>query len=368
MGHLTGSKEEVYMALAQRLNRNPVGCPVNETLMEILHRIFTVSEAELGSKFPLLPMTLDKISEITGQKTAQLAVILEDMADKGLVVDFKRREETYYMLSPMVVGFFEWTFMRTGDSKLKELADLFDIYFASKEVRQEFFGSNTKMFKAMVYEELIQAVVEKEVLDYEKASEVIRKSGGGSIWLCACRHKASHHGTNCEAPMDVCTSLGGASEWLVRRGFARAATVDELLRNLERTEKYGLVHLADNVLNSPSFICNCCGCCCGVLRTISETNIMSVHPSNFIPRPEPESCIGCGTCADRCPIKAIHLEAGPNGEEIPVIDQSICLGCGVCAAGCPSGALPMERRKILHIPPQNKKEQMVQIALERKRF
>ncbi len=40
--------------------------------MEILHRLYTESEAEVGSKFPLLPMALDKISGITGRGIEEL--------------------------------------------------------------------------------------------------------------------------------------------------------------------------------------------------------------------------------------------------------------------------------------------------------
>lgn len=68
--------------------------------------------------------------------------------------------------------------------------------------------------------------VETEILTYEKASDMIRDAGGGSLTMCYCRHQAQHLGRNCIAPIeDVCTSLGGAAEWLIRRGFARPASV-----------------------------------------------------------------------------------------------------------------------------------------------
>ncbi len=41
MGHLIDAKEQVYRALAERLNRNPVGAPGSEVLMEILHHLYT---------------------------------------------------------------------------------------------------------------------------------------------------------------------------------------------------------------------------------------------------------------------------------------------------------------------------------------
>ncbi len=369
MGHIINAKEEVYRALAERLNKNPVGAPVNDILMEILHRLYTVSEAEVGSKFPLLPMPLDKIADATGYKQDELRKMLDDMANKGLVLDLPRRDGTYYMLAPMVVGFFEYTFMRVReDINMKELAELFERYFQSDGVQEEIFGSDTKMFKALVYENLIPVAVETEVLDYEKASTIIRQSGGGALGMCSCRHKATHLGKACDAPVEeVCTSLGNAARWLVHRGMAKPATVDDLLRVLDKTEKLGLVHLGDNVLKNPAYICHCCGCCCGVLRAINEGGVAAVHPSNFLPEPDAAECAGCGTCAESCHIKAIAMEDGGDGTERPVVDKEKCIGCGVCAAACPTGALTMSRRSALHVPPATKQEQFLRIAREKGR-
>jgi len=370
MGHLINGKEEVYRLLAERLNKNPVGAPVNETLMEILHRLYTETEALVGGRFPLAPVPLDRIADSTGLKKEELHKILNDMADKGLVLDLPRRDGVHYMLAPMVVGFFEYTFMRTRDElNMKELAELFEKYFESDGVRDELFGGETKMFRSLVYESLIPAAVETEVLDYEKASEIIRQSGGGALSMCSCRHKASHLGKACGAPIeDVCTSLGGAARWLISRGLARPATVDDLLRVLDRTEKLGLVHLGDNVLQKPAYICHCCGCCCGVLRSINESGINSVHPSNFIPSLEAASCAGCGTCAESCHIRAITMRDTGDGTEKPAVNRDLCIGCGVCASACPTGALTMARRSVLHIPPVNKQEQFARIAREKGRL
>ncbi len=369
MGHLINAKEEIYHALAERLSKTPEGAPINEHLMAILHRLYTESEAMVGSKFPLVPMTLDKIATITGIEENELKPILDGMSDKGLVVDFPRKNTFYYMLAPMLVGFFEYTFMRTGDRvNLKELAELFETYFHSDGVTAEIAGIDTKVMRNLVYESVIPVAVETEVLDYEKASEVIRQSGGGAITICACRHHASHLGTACNAPQEVCMSLGSVAEWIVRKGLGKLATVDDLLRVLEQTEELGLVHLCDNLMNKPTYICSCCGCCCHVLRGINEEQISATHPSNFIPSVELESCAGCGICSDRCQIHAITLADQGNGREIPVVNNAVCIGCGVCSAACPTGSLSMSRRSVLHVPPKNQKEKLTRMATEKGRL
>jgi len=369
MGHLVHQKEDVYRLLAQRLNRNPVGAPVNDTLMAILHRLYTESEAMVGSRFPLLPMTLDQMAEATGIAGRELQPILESMADKGLVLDIPRKETCFYFLAPMVIGFFEYTFMRVRHNvDMKELAGLFKTYFRDKAVAEEFAGVETRMERTLVYESVIQLAVESEVMPYERVSEVIRESGGGALSICPCRHKAAHLGTSCGAPLEVCTTLGSAAEWLVRRGMGKPATVDDLLRVLDETEKLGLVHNCDNVLNKPTFICHCCGCCCVVLDAINTTGKYFTHPSNFLPVVDPDSCTGCGICVDSCHIHAVALHDTADSAQVFTMDREKCIGCGVCASACPEDAVTMARRQTLHAPPKTLKEKFVRIAGEKGRL
>lgn len=373
MGHLTMAKDEVYRALAERLAKNPVGAVVNDTLMKILRIMYGEREAVIGSSFPMRPATIESISQKTGFSVEELKIHLENMAQKGLVADFSKQEKTYYYLSPLVVGWFEYTFMRVTDRlPMDELARLFNDYHHEKGVTEEFFGSETKMFNVLPYEDRIPADVRSEILNYEKASEMIKDSGGGSLSMCYCRHQARHMGKACDNPVeDVCTSLGKASEFLIRRGFARPASVDELLRVLEKTESLGLVHIGDNVQNNPAFICHCCGCCCGVLRSINETGVMSVHPGNFIPLADHSKCVGCGNCAKRCHVGAIEIieiVPGDKKSRKAFVKENICIGCGVCLDGCKKEALGFIRRKTVHVPPGNMKEQMMQIAAQRDRL
>ncbi len=373
MGHLGLDKEKVFKALAKRLDKNPIGAPLNETLMKILYTMYSEKEAEIGSKFPLGFATMKKLSQATGLSEEDLDQQLNNMADKGLVIDVNRKDRTYYLLTPLVIGFFEYTFMRVTDKlPMQDLAELFEQYHNEKGVTEEFFGAETKMFQTWAYESLMSEEVETEVLDYEKASHMIRAAGGGSLTMCYCRHQAMHRGKNCDAPIeDVCTSLGKASEWLIRRGFARPASVDDLLRVLEHTEELGLVHLADNVQNRPAYICHCCGCCCGALRSINEHNTQAVQPSNFIVKVNLDSCSGCGLCEKRCHVGAFEVtseELDNSNNKKALLDKSRCIGCGACVRSCKKGALTLTQRKEIYIPPKDKKEQMFRIAMENKKF
>lgn len=48
----------------------------------------------------------------------------------------------------------------------------------------------------------------------------------------------------------------------------------------------------------------------------------------------PDSCIKCGACAERCVMHTIAMDAETG---YPVVGKT-CVGCGQCATVCPQGA------------------------------
>jgi Fe-S-cluster-containing hydrogenase component 2 len=50
-----------------------------------------------------------------------------------------------------------------------------------------------------------------------------------------------------------------------------------------------------------------------------------------------ETCTGCGTCVDICPVEAITIE-----KDKAVIDADSCVDCGTCVDECPVEAISMD--------------------------
>lgn len=364
MGHLAG-KEEILKQLQKRLHQNPIGLPEHASVYEILSILYTDQEAEVGAKFPFGTVAIEEVGKAAGMGKETLEPILNSMIQKGLVITSKKNGETRYLLSPGMTGFFEFTFMRTNESlPMKRLAELMHTYRNTPEFIQEFASTETSRGKVYAYSGVLPAV-KSEVLRFDEAAEHIQKAGRGTLGKCYCRHEAWHLGKNCSAPIDdICMSLGVASDFLVEQGFARRASVDELLSALKRAEDLGLVHIGDNVQDQTTFICNCCGCCCGFLEGINKHHMKhAVTTTNYIARLEQEGCNGCEVCVDHCQIKAIKMDG-----DYPVVDEEVCIGCGVCANFCSTEAMKMKEREKRVIPPKNFKDLMIRLMKEKGRL
>ncbi len=369
MGHIR-SGHGVYGRLQRRLDRFPIGAPPAEALYKILKALFTEEEAAVGCRMPIRFTDLAGIARRTGKNPDALRPLLERMAEKGLVMDFEHRGRTVYILSPTVSGFFEFVFMRVRDDiPQKEIARHMIAYaHDDPDFARSMFAGKVQLARTLVHEAVLDPDDATRILDHERASKVIDEAKMHAVSLCYCRHIQEHAGAGCAKPMEVCTALNAAADFLVRRGLARKISREECRDVFAATREAGLVHIGENVRKRPAFVCHCCGCCCGMLAAINTFRMFdAVVTSPSLAAVDTTACSGCGLCAKRCPVKAIAVQ-GTGKEARADVNEDICLGCGVCRPACVRKALRMAPRTERIVVPENAWRRTVTMAVERGKF
>ena len=370
MGHITNPEHEYYL-LQQRLAQKVQAAPNSSTLTKILTLLFSPEDAELARQLPHSFTPLESLSNKLKIPADELNDKLTDMAQRGIVFDIKHNGKRYFTLPPVVVGFFEFTFMRTRpEVPMKELAQLFEEYFNENDGKffRTHLEGHTQLFRSLVREEALPENA-TEILDWERATQIVSSSSAFSVGICQCQHTAEHLGKACDKPREVCMTFNHVAESLSRNGHARSITRNEAMDILQKSKEAGLAQTGDNVQRKVGFICNCCGCCCHLMRAMKTFDI---HPgiitSNWIMDVDISKCKGCGECAKACPIDAIKIEKTQEGNKKKmwaVGNEEVCLGCGVCSTVCKTGASTMKYRPQKVLVPETVFDQRISMALER---
>lgn len=325
---------DVYQKLARHLDDLPAGFPATASGVEqrILRRLFSPEEAELALELSLLEEESRVIARRTGLPVEECARRLEEMAGKGLI--YRTQAEgrpPRYMAIQFAIGIWEFQVNRLDDGLVHDfdeyLPDLasFDTWRKAPQLRTIPVG------------ESIDA--ELAILPYERAEELVRQHHRLAVAPCICRREQRMGGHGCDRPLETCLVFGGAADFYLHNGLARAIDQEEALDILKLADESGLVLQPGNS-KAASNICACCGCCCGVLRTLKRHPApASLVSSPFVAAADPATCQGCGICLDRCQMDALRLE-----DDKVVLDAARCIGCGLCVSTCPSGALRLVRK------------------------
>ena len=362
-----------YAHLADRLNRYPQGAPPSKLLFRILAMLFSEKEASLVALLPIRPFTVHKAGRVWKTGPAAAQKLLDELADRGILIDMEDRGQTTYCLFPPMAGFFEFSLMRVrGDIDQKLLSELFYQYLNVEEdfIRDLFTRGETQLGRVFVHEPAISQQQALHVLDYERATGVIKSATHISIGMCYCRHKMTHLGRACDAPLDICMTFNNTAYSLIKHGVARPVDALECLDLLDRAYEQNLVQFGENIRENVNFICNCCSCCCEALLAAQRfAHLKPVHTTNFMPLVDTANCNGCGKCVAVCPVGSLSLMAAhdsrhPHRKEARV-DPETCLGCGLCVRNCPDGNIQLRPRPERVITPLNSTHRAVVMALER---
>ncbi|MDY6935873.1 MAG: 4Fe-4S binding protein [Spirochaetota bacterium] len=345
--------EGIYEDLIMHLGTISFGLYSCPELYRLLKALFTEEEARVAVNLsPMAPEPPENVAQRMKENPKRIAKILDGMADKGVIYCSQRGEDKWYKIIQVIPGIFELQFMRGEvDDRSRELARLFDDYSHAQERVITDKIKITPFARVIPVEKTIKADV--EIFPFEMANRYIDEADTISLSTCYCRHEKRLLEKGCQHPDDVCLQFGSFARFVVQRGFGRAISRDEARQVLERSEEAGLIHTSNNTRDRIDFICNCCICCCGILRSIKSSNIPSMAAtSNYLARIEKNNCVGCGYCIERCQMDAIYYDS----EYMVHMDIDRCIGCGVCVSSCTNNAIELVLGAEQKNPPRDFRE------------
>jgi len=321
-----------------RMNLPPVYAELSKKLMmehsKLLPELWRmVCDEDEANAVNALPGTAEEIARALGRPVGDMEMLLKRLYHRGAVFDSVKDGTLYYRMPRQVVQFHDATLL--WDEAPGELIDLW-VRFMDEEYPQLLELVTTVKFPSFMRVIPIGETVApaSSVLSSEDAEGMVRAAKTLAVTRCVCRLSVK----NCDKPMEMCLQLNRGAEYTLKRGTGRAVSVDEALAILKKAEEAGLVHMTENRAGMGNAICNCCDCCCEMLRYAKNASTKGVlAPSRYLAAVDAAVCTACGSCADICPMGAIEVAA-----DSAAVAADACIGCGLCATVCAPGAIILQ--------------------------
>lgn len=318
---------------------NPVYRELSKKLLmensAILHQIWkTVCTEEEAEIVNLLPGSIGETAAKSGKKPEEIQAMMKELFHRGVVFEGQKGGETVYRPPRHIIQFHDATLLWAEAPA--ELARLW-VQFMEQE-----YPTLLELVTRVNFPSFMRVVpinktitAKSSVLTFEDAEAMIRSATSLAVTRCVCRLSMK----GCDNPLENCLQLNKGAEYTIKRGTGRKIDAEEALRILHEAEEHGLVHMTENRSVMGNAICNCCSCCCEMLRFASDSKTKGVlAPSRYLAKVSADSCTSCGECAEICPMDAI----APGPEGVYAVNAERCIGCGLCASACPADAISLE--------------------------
>jgi len=348
--------EKIYERLREHLDSLPTGYPKTQSGVElkILQKLFTSEEAEMACQLKPIPESAEQIAQRLDRDPEKVSDLLWRMSHKGLIFRVKNNGVNQYMAMMFIVGILEYQVKNLD----REFCELFEAY-AQEAMYKELIRPQTPQLRVVPVQQSLEPKM--EIRPYDELRKIVDSQNTIALADCICRKKGSLLDHPCSKPLESCMVFGVMGEFYIENGMGRRITKEEAISVLNKCEAAGLVPSPANAQKTGG-MCNCCSCCCGMLKAIKlHPHPSSLVKSNYFAKVDESLCAGCETCLERCQMEAIFME-----DDLATIDRKRCIGCGLCITTCPTKALSLEMKesKNLYVPPAKAMDTYIQIAKE----
>lgn len=346
--------EEIYLELRKFMDKLPSGFPETPTGVEIkiLKKLFSPEQAKLTMKLKNDPEEVSEIAKRINQDEADLSRKLEELAQKGLIYRVRKNGKIFYQAFQFVVGVYEFQVNNLD----KEFCELFEEYLPYLGL--SWVSNKTAQMRIIPVESAFTP--KSTVATYNKVRDLVKEQEIIAVTECICSKEQELLGNECFKPKETCLGFGDFGQYYLDNNMGKKIGTEEALALLDRAEEIGLVLQPTNTQNL-SAICCCCACCCPTLRYAKMSN----RPSDFVytyykSNIDPELCVACGDCIERCPMDAIQ-----EGDSVSEILEERCIGCGLCVSTCPEKAISLSEKPNMDEPAITFHETLRRIESER---
>jgi Pyruvate/2-oxoacid:ferredoxin oxidoreductase delta subunit len=347
--------DQVYIKLQKHLDKQAVGFSATRSGVEIkiLKHIFTPEEADIACCLSYRFEPIKTIFSRAGDRVnspEKLGTCLDRIQKKGGIESKIKNGKMHYCNAPLIVGMYEYQLNRLTPEFIKD----FNEYTSGKDFGIDFLSTKLPQMRTIPVAKSIQP--HHHVSTFDEVATLLQETQGPfAINECICRKKKSLEGKTCKATdrQETCLAIGSMAQMGLQAGAGREITRDEAIAIIEKNQKQGLVLQPSNTQKA-EFICSCCGCCCGMLRTHKMLpKPLDFWASNFYAKVDRNTCDGCGACEKRCQVDAVTVS---EKKQPAVVNLDRCLGCGVCVPGCPTQSITLVKKPAEIRPPLTRED------------
>ncbi|WP_321492760.1 4Fe-4S dicluster domain-containing protein [uncultured Desulfobacter sp.] len=369
---ISDPSDRVYRKLQQHLDRQPVGFPPSSDGADIrlLKHVFSPEEAAIATCLSHMPRPVEEIFSRAVHMVPSLDELkdhLTTMVQKGGIEFHRKDNQDYYANVPLVVGIYELQVNRLTPEFIRD----FKSYTSGKRFGLSFLGTGRSQMRTIPVHKSITPAL--PAAHYDQILCLLEKAALPIVVLpCICRKKKALQGDLCRQTRreETCMAMGSIAQTLIKMDLGREITKGEARDIISQNQEEGLVLQPSNT-QKIEFLCSCCGCCCSMLNLHKDLpRPLDFWETGFQAQLAANDCVGCGQCADKCPVQALYFPETVNEQRQkanPVIDHDRCIGCGQCVAACRPGALSLVPRPHQAPPPAGRDELYAELLAHKKK-